>query len=182
MIFLTNFHFSHCPYCLPDNTISAAGILINHPPPVILDFVFVDQQELTQQLQSGSSVVLSSLRSLLAPHGESLVVSRPTIYRSLEKMRRKLWTKTIDAYSMLSDVLRQYHHQNPASTAVLPVDSKDWFYRMLVALPSFADLFKSLCFPMLHLDGAFSKNPLYDGSVLMLFGKLGNGGLLPLVV
>jgi hypothetical protein len=49
---------------------------------------------------------------------------------------------------------------------------------MLVTLPSFASLFKSLCLPMIHIDGAFSKNPLYDGSVLMLVRKLGNGGLL----
>jgi hypothetical protein len=76
-VFFTNFHFHHSQYCLSDKTISAYGVLENHP--VVLDFVH-QQEELMQQLQFGSFIMLSSLRSLLAIHGESLVVYQDLQY------------------------------------------------------------------------------------------------------
>ena len=81
---------------------------------------------------------------------------------------------------MLLQSLCSYSDVNLKAVAALQVDNKDCFMRLLVTIPRFNELFSKLCFPMLHIDGAHSKSTLYDGVLILIVAKLGNGAQLHL--
>jgi hypothetical protein len=75
----------------------------------------------------------------------------------------------------------QLFHQGITAVQVY-VDDKDSFYRMFILLPNFVSLFNNLCLPLMHVDGAYANNTLYDGTIIMLVAKLGNGSGIPLAI
>jgi hypothetical protein len=47
----------------------------------------------------------------------------------------------------------------------------------------FVSVFNHLCLPIMYVDGAFAKDPLYDGTIIILVAKLGNGSTsIPLAI
>jgi hypothetical protein len=68
------------------------------------------------------------------------------------------------------------------STVALQDDDKCCFYRSFLSIPNGPRIFLKLCKPMFYIDGAFSKTPEYDGTILTLVALNGNSAVIPLVV
>jgi hypothetical protein len=126
----------------------------------------------------GVAQVISTLNTL----GYSIGVQRSSILRAIELVRIRLLAGLSEKYFRLSNYLRRYVSRNPTAMAVLQMDDHDCFYRMFITIPQASEVFKRLCLPMIFIDGAFSKIPTYDGTIILMYGKSGNGSSIPLCI
>ena len=131
---------------------------------------------------AGRSFLMVDLMSNLQIQQLWTILKKSTIHRVLEKMRTMYRREVGDSYALLPEFLRSYSDVNPEAVVALQVDNEDCFMRLFVTIPRFNELFSTLCLPMLHIDGAHSKSTLYDGVLILIVAKLGNGTQLHLGV
>lgn len=129
---------------------------------------------------AGRSLLMVDVTSNLQIQQLWTSLKKSTIHRVLEKMRTKYRREVGDSYIVLPQFLRTYSDVNPEALVALQVDNEDCFMRLFVTIPRFNEIFSKLCFPMLHIDGAHSKCTLYDGVLILIVAKLGNGAQLHL--
>jgi hypothetical protein len=104
-----------------------------------------------------------------------------TPHRIIDKMGAKCRREVSGSHAVVPQFLRSCSDvNNPEAVVALQVDNEDCFMRLFVAIPRFNELFSKLCLPMLHIDGAHSKRTLYDGVLILVVAKPGNGTQLHL--
>ena len=101
--------------------------------------------------------------------------------RFIATLRSKFVEEIPNFYHLLIPYLKEYNNDNPNTSSIVQVDSKDCFYRTLVSIPHAKEIFESNCLPMFFIDGTFHNNNFYDGLLIQLSSKHGFGGVLPLI-
>jgi len=105
-------------------------------------------------------------------------ISAPTLSRLKKRFKINFIADQNDLYSALPSYLRTFYGKNPSACVVVQADAKATFCRCFVAIPNAALIFRHLCLPVLHIDGAFYRIPLYDGVVILITAKNANGAML----
>jgi hypothetical protein len=116
-----------------------------------------------------------NIKQLLFPRSNLSEISQSAFSRILINMRAIFLKQNANNYCHLPSFLRRFHSLNPQSTVALQVDDHDCFFRMFVAIPRAAAIFRAICLPMLFIDGVFYKMPLYDRVLILVVAKSGNG-------
>ena len=81
---------------------------------------------------------------------------------------------------MLREYLSKYKDTYPTSATILQADKNNCFYRNFISIPHAVEVFKSICIPIYFIDGMFYKSRHYDGIIIQLSRKNGNGGIIQL--
>jgi hypothetical protein len=124
---------------------------------------------------AGRTLGMVDVMSNLQIQQLSTTLRKLFIHRTLEKMRAKYCREVGDSYTLLPQFCRSYSDLNPKVVVALQVDHQDCFMRLVVSIPHFQEVFSKPCLRMLHINGAHLKCTLYDGGLILIVAKLGNG-------
>ena len=84
-------------------------------------------------------------------------------------------------YHILPQHLLEFNNLNPDSSVALQSDSQGRFFRAFIGCPSgIAQAQKYFTVPILFIDCCHYQCPQYDGVIIILNSKTGNGEILPL--
>lgn len=62
----------------------------------------------------------------------------------------------------------------------MQADENNCFYRVVISIPNASMVFKKFCIPVYYIDATFYQSCHYDGVIIMLSAKNGNGGIIQL--
>lgn len=105
------------------------------------------------------------------------------VYRAiaLEISRREAECARQIEYEELSSFLETFARNNLGSRTCCQLDSKGRFYRGFLSVGRLVQKQENL-FPVFEVDGTHMKHKLYNGVCLILLGKDGDGGNVPLAI
>jgi hypothetical protein len=167
---------SHHQTCPATNIVPSHHVLENMTE--FTDFVY-------SRLCSGKEVLGRDVREHLASLAFSLpttTIPRTSLTRSIEMIRKWVRSVLAESYLWFPNYLRRYVEGNPSAVASLQVDDHGCFYRTFISIPHAYETFVKLCIPILFIDGCFSRCPSYDGTIILINAKTGNGGAIPLAI
>ena len=85
-------------------------------------------------------------------------------------------------YYMFEHFLRELSKLNPDSVIALQADEQKHFVRVFLSLPNVDKLLEHITLKLVSIDGCHSKTDLYDGIIICLMAKTGNGEALLLAI
>ena len=95
-------------------------------------------------------------------------------------MRNKFIDEIPTYYLMLVEYLAKYIDKHETALSIVQVDTNDCFYRVMISIPHVVEIFNKICLPIYFIDGTFYRCAYYDGVIIQLSAKIGNGGIIQL--
>ena len=168
-------HLEHAPLCQDSSKLNIPIWDV----PLACDYIRKMEFEPTGESRT---VNPNMLQAVIEATGITIGKAYSTVNAGLHRMRTRYRREALDSYSVLPSYLRKYTRDNPTAFAVLQNDSDDSFFRCAVGIPNMALIFRHLCLPYIQIDGAHVKTELYDGVVLVVVAKLGDGSCILLSI
>ena len=164
----------HDHYCSSSSKILTKGMHVLEESQYVIDLIKNSNFANMNKSDRENTLLMSHIG--LKPHE----ICKTTVNRTIIKMKKKFITEIPTYYHMLREYLSKYKDTYPTSTTVLQADTNNCFYRNFISIPDAVEVFENTCIPIYFIDGMFYKSGHYDGVIIQLSGKNGNGGIIQL--
>ena len=93
------------------------------------------------------------------------------LHRAISKLRTVFVNEISNYYHLLIPFLTEYNEANPDTLSIVQVDTKNYFYRIIVSMPHVKEMFYKIRIPIYFIDGTFHKTVFYNGILIQLSAK-----------